>query len=94
MLAIIVALTTYIQTKVTMVPSSNPKDQTAAMNNMMTIYMPLLLFYFSLNYASGLAIYFIISNILGVVQYAMMGRVNWKNLIPGRKPEPPKGGKK
>jgi YidC/Oxa1 family membrane protein insertase len=93
-LALIVAITTYVQTKVTMVPSANPKDQTAAMNNMMTIYMPLLLFYFSLNYASGLAIYFIISNILGVVQYAIMGKVNWANLIPGRKPEAPKGGKK
>jgi YidC/Oxa1 family membrane protein insertase len=93
-LALIVAITTYVQTKVTMVPSANPKDQTAAMNSMMTIYMPLLLFYFSLNYASGLAIYFIISNILGVVQYALMGKVNWANLIPGRKPEVPKGKKK
>jgi len=93
-LALIVAITTYIQTKVTMVPSTNPKDQTAAMNSTMTWMMPLMLFYFSLNYASGLAIYFIISNILGVVQYAIMGKVNWANLIPGRKPEAPKGKKK
>jgi YidC/Oxa1 family membrane protein insertase len=95
-LAILVAITTYIQSKVTMMPSANPKDQTAMMNNMMTLYMPLLLFYFSLNYASGLAVYFIISNILGVAQYALMGKVNWANLIPGRKPQPPQpaGGKK
>jgi len=92
LLAIIVALTTYVQSKVTMVPPANAKDQTAMMNNMMTLYMPLLLFYFSLNYASGLAVYFIISNLLGIAQYALMGKVNWANLIPGRKPQP-SGGK-
>ena len=82
-LAIIVALTTYLQTKLTMPPTSNPGDQGAAMNSMMSIYMPLLLGYFALNFASGLAVYFITSNVLGIVQYASMGRVNWRNLLPG-----------
>jgi YidC/Oxa1 family membrane protein insertase len=53
------------------------------MGNMMSIYMPLLLGYFALNFASGLAVYFVTSNVLGIVQYAMMGRVNWRNLLPG-----------
>jgi YidC/Oxa1 family membrane protein insertase len=44
--------------------------------------MPLLLGYFSLTFASGLAIYFITSNVLGIVQYAMQGKANWRNLIP------------
>ena len=89
-LAIIVAITTYLQTKLTMPPTStNPGDQGAAMNSMMSIYMPLLLGYFALNFASGLAVYFITSNVLGIVQYASMGRVNWRNLIPGgNKPQP------
>ncbi len=82
-LAIIVALTTYLQTKLTMPPSTNPNDQTAAMNSMMSIYMPLLLGYFALSFASGLAVYFITSNVLGIVQYAAMGRVQWRNLLPG-----------
>ncbi len=83
-LAIIVAITTYMQTKVTMPPSSGtPGDQSAAMGNMMSIYMPLLLGYFAMTYASGLAVYFVTSNVLGIVQYAMMGRVNWRNLLPG-----------
>ena len=69
--------------KLTLPPSSNPNDQSAAMNNMMSIYMPLFLGWLVLNYASGLAIYFVTSNILGIVQYAMMGRVNWRNLLPG-----------
>jgi YidC/Oxa1 family membrane protein insertase len=83
-LAIIVAITTYMQTKVTMPPSSGgPGDQGAAMSNMMSVYMPLLLGYFALTFASGLAVYFITSNVLGIIQYASMGRVNWRNLLPG-----------
>ncbi len=84
-LAVIVAITTYIQSKLTMPASANPGDQTAAMSGMMSIYMPLLLGYFALTYASGLSVYFITSNVLGIVQYAMMGKANWRNLLPGGK---------
>jgi len=82
-LAIIVALTTYIQSKLTMPTSTNPNDQSAQMTNMMSIYMPLMLGWFALNFASGIAVYFIISNLLGVAQYAATGRANWSNLLPG-----------
>src|SRR5687768_15921513 len=43
-LALIVALTTYVQTKLTMPPSTNPNDQAAATGKMMGIYMPIMLF--------------------------------------------------
>ena len=82
-LAIIVAITTYIQTKLTTPPTTNPNDQSAAMSGMMSIYMPLLLGWFALTFPSGLAVYFITSNLLGIAQYAMMGRANWRNLLPG-----------
>ncbi len=82
-LALVVALTTYVQAKLTMPPSANPGDQSAAMSGMMSIYMPLLLGYFALTFASGLSIYFITSNILGIIQYAMRGKANWQSLIPG-----------
>ncbi len=88
MLAIIVALTTYVQSKVTIPPSANPNDQGAMMNKMMALYMPLLLGYFALTFASGLSIYFITGNIIGVAQYALLGKVNWRAVIPGYKPEP------
>ena len=65
LLAILVALTTYVQSKVTMPPPASPNDQGAAMNKMMSLYMPLLLGYFAYNYASGLAVYFIVSNLAG-----------------------------
>jgi YidC/Oxa1 family membrane protein insertase len=81
-LALVVAITTYIQAKLTMPTSATPGDQSAAMSGMMSIYMPLLLGYFAITFASGLSVYFITSNILGIVQYAMQGKANWHNLIP------------
>jgi len=83
-LALIVALTTYVQTKLTMPPSTGgANDQSAATARIMSIQMPIMLFFFSVNYASGLAVYFVASNILSIIQYAMMGKVNWRNLLPG-----------
>ena len=82
-LALIVGLTTFVQTKLTMPAAANPNDQAAQTSKMMAIYMPVMLFFFSLNYASGLAVYFITSNILAIVQYAMLGKVDWRNLLPG-----------
>jgi YidC/Oxa1 family membrane protein insertase len=84
-LAVIVAITTYIQSKLTMPATSAPGDQSAAMGNTMSIYMPLLLGYFALTFASGLSVYFITSNLLGIFQYAVTGRANWRNLLPGSK---------
>jgi YidC/Oxa1 family membrane protein insertase len=82
-LALVVAITTYIQAKLTIPTSTTPGDQGAAMSNMMSIYMPLMLGWFAITFASGLSVYFITSNILGIVQYAMQGKANWHNLIPG-----------
>ena len=82
-LAVIVALTTYVQSKLTMPTSTNPNDQSAMMSGMMSIYMPLLLGWFALNFASGISVYFITSTLLGIAQYAATGRANWRNLLPG-----------
>jgi YidC/Oxa1 family membrane protein insertase len=81
-LAIVVAATTYIQSKLTLPPSTNPNDQSAAMGQSMTITMPLMLGWFALTFPSGLAVYFITSNVLGIVQYAAQGKANWSNLLP------------
>jgi YidC/Oxa1 family membrane protein insertase len=93
-LAIIVGITTYIQSKLTMPPTTNPGDQTAAMSSSMAITMPLMLFWFALTFASGLSVYFITSNLLGIVQYAMMGKANWRNLLPGGNKQAPPARKK
>ena len=85
LLAIIVVASTYVQSKL-MTPPSQPGEQGAQMTQMMNLYMPLFMGYLALTFASGLSIYFIISNVASIAQYAAMGRVNWSNLIPGRKP--------
>jgi YidC/Oxa1 family membrane protein insertase len=81
-MAILVMGTTFIQSKLMTPPSTNPKDQSAMMGNMMNIYMPVLMGYMSLTMASGLSLYFLISNVVSVAQYAILGKVNWSNLLP------------
>lgn len=80
-LAVIVAASTWLQSKLTMPASSNPNDQSAQMARMMSIYMPLLLGWFALTFPSGISVYFIVSNILGIVQYAATGRANWSAIF-------------
>jgi len=83
-LALLVAITTFVQFKVTqtsMPTSPDPNDQTTAMNRTMGVYMPLMLGYFALSYASGLGLYLLTSNLLTVGQYALMGKVKWRNLF-------------
>ena len=87
-LAVVVAVTTYIQSKLTLPPTTNPNDQSAAMGQSMTITMPLMLGWFALTFPSGLAVYFITSNVLGIIQYAAQGKANWSNLLPkGMRPQ-------
>jgi YidC/Oxa1 family membrane protein insertase len=81
-LAVIVAITTYIQSKLTLPPSTNPNDQSAAMGQSMAYTMPLMLGWFALTFPSGLAVYFITSNVLGIIQYAAQGKANWSSLLP------------
>jgi YidC/Oxa1 family membrane protein insertase len=83
-LTIIVVVTTYLQSKL-MTPAANPGDQGAQMSKMMNLYMPILMGWISLTLSSGLALYFIVSNILGIAQYALMGQIHWSNLLPKKK---------
>ena len=89
-LAILVVITTYFQSKLMTPPQANPQDQTAMMGNMMSVYMPFLMGYLTFTLASGLGLYFITSNVVGIIQYSMLGKTNWRNLLPGRKLAQPK----
>jgi YidC/Oxa1 family membrane protein insertase len=86
-LTILVVISTYLQTKLT-TPAS-PDSQGSQMTQMMGIYMPLLLGYFAYTLASGLALYFVASNLLGIVQGLVMRRVRESNA--GAKPQVSKG---
>lgn len=83
-LAILVVITTYLQGKL-MAPPASPGDQSAQMTQAMNLYMPLFMGYLAFSFASGLSLYFIISNLFSVGQYAALGKLNWRNLIPGSK---------
>jgi YidC/Oxa1 family membrane protein insertase len=78
-LTILVVITTYMQSKLT--TPANPTAQGGQMSQMMTLYMPLLLGYFSFTFPAGLALYFITSNVLAIVQYAATGKVNWRDMF-------------
>ena len=80
-LTILVVITTWMSTKLTTPPT--PDSQGSQMTQMMALYMPLLLGYFAYTFAAGLALYFVVSNILQVVQYAATGKVDWRSMIPG-----------
>ena len=83
-LAIIVLITTYFQSRL-ITPPSQPGEQGAQMTQMMNLYMPLLMGYLALTFAAGLALYFVTSNVVTILQYAFMGKANWKNLNPFKK---------
>lgn len=83
-LAVLVLVTTYVQSKV-MTPPSQPGDQSAQMTQMMNLYMPLFMGYLALTFASGLALYFVATNLVSILQYALMGKVDWSNLLPKRR---------
>ncbi|MBX3085645.1 MAG: membrane protein insertase YidC [Anaerolineae bacterium] len=79
-LPVLVVATTWLRTKLTTPTPADPKDPSAAMSRQMLIMMPLMTGWFSLSFASGLSIYWIVSNIVGVVQYALMGRVDLRTM--------------
>ena len=85
-LAVLVVLTTFLQSKLIQPPSSD-NDQAAMVNQSMTLTMPLLMGYMAYSLASGLALYFLTSNLFGIVQYAIMGRATWSNIFPFLKKE-------
>lgn len=84
-LTILVVITTYLQSKLMTPTTASPGDQGAQMSKMMNLYMPLFMGYIAYTLASGLALYFVASNLVGIIQYAALGRLNWRNLLPSKK---------
>ncbi|MFZ5501378.1 MAG: YidC/Oxa1 family membrane protein insertase [Candidatus Micrarchaeota archaeon] len=69
-LPILVVATSYLYQKLITPPATDP--QTQAMNQNMMIMMPIFIGVISVNYASGIAVYFLISNIVGILQYYLL----------------------
>jgi YidC/Oxa1 family membrane protein insertase len=83
-LAILVVITSYIQTKMITPPGGAAGDggQGAQMTQAMTLYMPFLMGYLALTFASGLALYFIATNLATIAQYVITGQGNFDNILP------------
>ncbi len=89
-LPVLVVVTTWLQFKVTMPPPAPSEDgkpnQAAAMSQSMGTIMPLMYGFFALSFSVGLSIYFIASNVIGIVQYALMGKADFRRIF-GMKPK-------
>jgi YidC/Oxa1 family membrane protein insertase len=87
-LPLLVMVTTWAQTKLTMPQTNNNSGdsddgamaQAQAMTKSMTTIMPLMLGFFALNFSVGISIYFITSNLIGAFQYGFIGRRHRENL--------------
>jgi YidC/Oxa1 family membrane protein insertase len=79
LLAIIVGGTMWVQQKMTTAPAVDPRQQST--NRMMTLLMPLMFGFLTLMFPSGLALYWAVSNMIGIVtQYFVTG--GWGYLRP------------
>jgi len=85
LLPILVAASLWVQQKMTTIPSADPRQQ--SMNNMMLWFMPMMFGLFALQFASGLALYWVVFNIIGIIiQYLLYG---WGGLKPLPAPAKP-----
>lgn len=86
----LVLVTTWMQSKM-MTPAMPPSEdgqpnQAAAMTQSMTTIMPIMMGFFSLSFSVGLSIYFVVSNIFSIVQYALQGQGDWRRMFGMSKP--------
>ena len=89
-LAILVGLSMWVQQKMVTAPSTDPKQ--AQMASMTTMMMPMMFAFFTLSFPSGLALYWVVSNIIGIgIQYFVGGGWGYFT-FPSFKPQPQAAG--
>ena len=85
-LPVLVGVTTWAQQKMTTMPAADERQ--ASTNRMMLLMMPFMLALFSFTFPSGLPLYWVISNVIGVAIQGFVTK-DWSLLIPGFiKPSP------
>ena len=88
-LTILVVLSTIVQTRGMTPPADAAKnDQTTAMTNSMNMTMPVMMGVLAFQFSAGLALYFVVSNLTTVAQYAAMGKTDWSRIFPWIKTKP------
>jgi YidC/Oxa1 family membrane protein insertase len=77
-LAGLVLITSWVSQRI--IPVVTTDAQGGQTNIIMNIFMVVLITNISLTLASGLSIYFVVTNIFSIVQYMLMGKVVWKQV--------------
>jgi YidC/Oxa1 family membrane protein insertase len=85
-LPLLVVVTTWLQSKIMAPATASADPQAAQMSQSMAMTMPLMIGWMSLQFPSGLSIYWVIGNIVSVVQYAATTPVDWKSVLSFRGP--------
>lgn len=78
-LPILVGVSTWAQQKMTTMPAADERQRST--NNMMLWMMPVMLGFFAFSFPSGLALYWVVSNLIGIAMQGLMTR-DWAPLIP------------
>ena len=79
---LLVGVTTYVLQKMTQIPATT--DQQRAQNGMMNLLMPMMFVFITINLPSGLSLYYVLSNTIGILMqylYVGGGPINWKAFI-------------
>jgi YidC/Oxa1 family membrane protein insertase len=96
-LVVLVVASTWAQSKMMQMPAQNLDPQQASMNQSMQLMMPLMIGFFSLSMPSGLSLYWIVFNLVGMIQqYFTTGWGSLLTSLPGLgapSPTPVKGKK-
>ena len=83
LMAVLVGASTWVQQRMTTPVTASADPQQQQMNNTMMFMMPLMFAFFTLQFPSGLALYWVATNVVGVVlQYFYMGReFDWNRVL-------------
>jgi YidC/Oxa1 family membrane protein insertase len=89
-LAIIVGGTMWVQQKMTQAPAVDPRQESTS--RIMLLMMPLMFGFLTLMFPSGLALYWVVSNIIGIItQYFVTGGWGYLKVRSPSQPAPAKG---
>ena len=83
LMAVLVGASTWVQQRMTTPVTASADPQQQQMNNTMMFMMPLMFAFFTLQFPSGLALYWVATNVVGVVlQYFYQGGdIDWKRIV-------------
>ena len=90
-LPLLVVATTWLQSRVMTPATAGADPQAAQMSQSMAVTMPLMIGWMSLQFPSGLSIYWVASNAVSIVQYAFASPIDWKSVFSFGPAKPPAG---